>query len=122
MPRGRLGQSAKQSDPCRATAAATATATATQRAALIGRQAYPVREKGDTIARSMKPGVAIIFTGGTIAMKVDEARGGAVPALSGSDLLKLVPGIERVASIEPFDFACLPGPHMTPVRMLDLAR
>jgi L-asparaginase len=70
----------------------------------------------------MKPRVAIFFTGGTIAMKVDEARGGAVPALRGADLVRSTPGLEEVAEIEAIDFASLPGPHMTPSKMLELAR
>jgi L-asparaginase len=70
----------------------------------------------------MKPKVAIFFTGGTIAMKVDAARGGAVPALSSADILRATPGIEKVAAVEPIDFASLPGPHVTPAKMLDLAR
>jgi L-asparaginase len=70
----------------------------------------------------MKPRVAIFFTGGTIAMKIDEARGGAVPALSGADILRAAPGIGDVADIEPIDFASLPGPHVTPAKMLELAQ
>ena len=70
----------------------------------------------------MKPLVAIFLTGGTIAMKVDAARGGAVPALSGRDLIRLTPGIEQVAEIDVIDFASLPGPHMTPPKMLELSR
>jgi L-asparaginase len=70
----------------------------------------------------MKPRVAIFFTGGTIAMKMDAMRGGAVPALSGADLVRSAPGIEGVADIEAIDFASLPGPHMTPSKMLELSR
>jgi len=70
----------------------------------------------------MKPRVAIFFTGGTIAMRMDAAHGGAVPVLSGAELLRSVPGIEQIAAIEPIDFACLPGPHMTPSKMLELSR
>jgi L-asparaginase len=70
----------------------------------------------------MKPRVAIFFTGGTIAMKMDAARGGAVPALTGADLVRSTPGIEDVADIEAIDFASLPGPHMTPAKMLELSR
>jgi L-asparaginase len=69
----------------------------------------------------MKPRVAIFFTGGTIAMKMDAARGGAVPALSGHDLIRSTPGIELVADIDVIDFASLPGPHMTPPKMLELS-
>src|SRR5262245_55029795 len=70
----------------------------------------------------MKPRVAIFFTGGTIAMKLDEKRGGAVPALSGADLVRSTPGLDEVADIEAIDFASLPGPHMTPSKMLELSR
>lgn len=70
----------------------------------------------------MLPCVPIIFTGGTIAMRIDPTRGGAVPALSGADLVAAVPGLDGIADIRVVDFDRLPGPHMTPARMLDLAR
>jgi L-asparaginase len=70
----------------------------------------------------MLPCVPIIFTGGTIAMRIDPTRGGAVPALSGADLVLAVPGLDKIAEIQVLDFDRLPGPHMTPARMLDLAR
>ena len=37
------------------------------------------------------PRVKVISTGGTICMKVDPKTGGAVPALSGADLVAAVP-------------------------------
>lgn len=66
--------------------------------------------------------LAIIFTGGTFSMKIDEETGGAVPHFSGNDLLDLMPGIREKAHLEIFDFGKYPGPHMTPELMLSLAQ
>jgi L-asparaginase len=70
----------------------------------------------------MKARIAIFFTGGTICMRIDPATGGAVPALSGEEIVAQVPGLTEVASLEVIDFARLPGPHVTPRKMLELAR
>ncbi len=69
----------------------------------------------------MKPRIAIFFTGGTISMRVDPRSGGAIPALSGEEIIAQVPGLEAIADFEIINFACLPGPHMTPRKMLELA-
>ena len=60
--------------------------------------------------------IPILFTGGTISMRHDVAAGGAVPALSGRDILAATPGIDEVARVEPEDWGRFPGPHMTPER------
>ncbi len=70
----------------------------------------------------MKPRIALFFTGGTISMRIDPATGGAIPMLSGAEILAQVPGIETLAEIETIDFARLPGPHWTPERILQLAQ
>ncbi len=70
----------------------------------------------------MKPQLATFFTGGTISMKIDLATGGAVPAMSGREILAEVPRLEEIAGFEVIDFARLPGPHWTPGRMMELAR
>ncbi len=57
--------------------------------------------------------IAIVFTGGTISMKIDPAAGGAVPTLTGAKLLGLAPGIESIAPIEVHEWATMPGAHMT---------
>ncbi len=57
--------------------------------------------------------IVCVFTGGTISMRHDPAAGGAVPALSGREILALVPGIHDIADLEVDDFGALPGPHMT---------
>ncbi len=70
----------------------------------------------------MRPQVAIFFTGGTISMRIDAATGGAIPALSGEEILGLVPGIDDLADFEVVNFGLWPGPHVTPERMMDLAQ
>jgi len=70
----------------------------------------------------MKPRLATFFTGGTISMRIDPATGGAVPALSGEEIIALVPGLDRIAEFDLINFARLPGPHWTPGRMMELAR
>lgn len=72
--------------------------------------------------KPLKPRIAIIFTGGTIAMKLDEAFGGVVPALSASDILDAVPGVRDLADVEVYEFGRFPGPHMTPEKMCELSK
>ncbi|MFL5616649.1 MAG: asparaginase [Gemmatimonadaceae bacterium] len=61
--------------------------------------------------------IVLLFTGGTISMRTDSSAGGAVPALSGRDILALAPSIVQIADIEVVDFGAHPGPHMTMERM-----
>ena len=69
-----------------------------------------------------KPRLAMFFTGGTISMRIDPATGGAVPALSGEEIIALVPGLDQLADFDLINVARLPGPHWTPGRMMELAR
>jgi L-asparaginase len=69
-----------------------------------------------------KPRIAVVFTGGTISMRFDPAAGGPVPMLSGAEILAQVPGLDQIADLITIDFARLPGPHMTPHRMLELSQ
>jgi len=66
--------------------------------------------------------IGLLFTGGTISMKLDPATGAAVPAMSAADILAQVPGLGDIADIEVEDFSRLPGPHVTPEQMWRLAR
>lgn len=66
------------------------------------------------------PRVTLLATGGTISMRSDPAEGGAVPRLSGAEILHAVPGVEQVARIDVREFGRFPGPHMTPERMWEL--
>lgn len=53
-------------------------------------------------------------------MRIDQATGGAVPYLSGNELIELVPSIKDLAEIEIYDFGKYPGPHMTLDLMMQL--
>jgi L-asparaginase len=55
--------------------------------------------------------IIILTTGGTIAMKRDEAAGGAVPTLQASDFLALLPPDLAVIQVE--EYCNLPSAHFT---------
>jgi L-asparaginase len=65
--------------------------------------------------------VAIVFTGGTIAMRTDSAAGGRVPTLDGGAILALVPGLDAIADLVPIDRGLTPASHFTFPALLDLA-
>ena len=58
--------------------------------------------------------VHVLFTGGTISMRIDPEKGGAVPALSGEEIVARVQGLGREARLTLENYARLPGPHVTP--------
>ncbi|PYQ03931.1 MAG: L-asparaginase [Acidobacteria bacterium] len=58
--------------------------------------------------------VHVLFTGGTISMRVDPGTGAAMPALSGEEIVSKVPGLKKEARLTLEDYARLPGPHVTP--------
>lgn len=64
--------------------------------------------------------VVILATGGTIAMKYDEASQGLIPACSGEDLAQAVPGLGEIAHLEFEQFSNIASPGMTPQNMWDL--
>ncbi len=66
--------------------------------------------------------VGVIFTGGTISMKVDERLSAAIPAMSSEEIMSMVTNIDQIAEIEVIQFARIPGPHMTPDLMLALSQ
>ena len=65
--------------------------------------------------------VAIIFTGGTISMKVDPRIHAAIPALSSEEIISMVTNIEKFAQIELINYSNLPSPHITPSMMMEIA-
>jgi len=65
--------------------------------------------------------IAVIFTGGTISMKVDPRLNAAIPALSSEEIMAMVTNIEKFAEIEIINYGELPGPHMTPSKMIELS-
>jgi L-asparaginase len=66
------------------------------------------------------PKVSVITTGGTISMRYDPVQGGAVPAVSGQELLQMVPGLGDVADVELIEFSNVPSCHLTPLKMFEL--
>lgn len=64
--------------------------------------------------------IVLLFTGGTISMRHDSAAGGAVPSLTGHDIVALAPGVEQLAQLEIDDWGAFPGPHMSVERMWEL--
>ncbi len=58
--------------------------------------------------------VHVIATGGTIASTAEGADSGAAPTLSGADLVKAVPEIERFADVTVESVADSPGFDMSP--------
>ena len=70
----------------------------------------------------VKPRIAVIFTGGTIAMRTDAARGGAVPTIGGADLLAAVRGLDEIAEIVTIDWGLVPASHLTFAQVLEIGR
>ena len=66
------------------------------------------------------PRILLLATGGTISMRSDPEAGGAVPRLTGREILDAVPGIDQVAALEVREFGRYPGPHMTIERIWEL--
>lgn len=65
--------------------------------------------------------VAIIFTGGTISMKIDPRMHAAIPALSAEEIIGMVTNIENFSEIEVIDYANIPSPHITPSMMMEIS-
>ncbi len=60
------------------------------------------------------PNVVVVSTGGTIAEKESEKAGGAVPALTGADLVAAVPELKKLANIGTVSLCNIDSSHMTP--------
>ncbi len=69
----------------------------------------------------MKKKVVVIFTGGTISMKIDPEIHAAIPALNSDEIIAMVANIENVAEIESINFANIPSPHITIQHMMSIA-
>ena len=93
-------------------------ASDTRRAALVPRDTDRLPVTGYRLPDM----IGILFTGGTISMRVDPATGAAVPALGSREILEQVPGLAGISAIESEDVSRLPGPHVTPAHMWQLAQ
>jgi L-asparaginase len=68
------------------------------------------------------PKVMLVTTGGTIASRYDPAVDAIVAAVSGAQLLAMVPGLDEVAQVDLREFSLVPGWSITPEMMLDLCK
>jgi L-asparaginase len=65
--------------------------------------------------------VVLVFTGGTIAMRVDSNKGGAIPSLSSSDIVATLSGITEFKNLIIHEYSSIPSPSITPFHMSELA-
>ncbi|GJD59205.1 asparaginase [Methylobacterium dankookense] len=68
------------------------------------------------------PKIAVVATGGTIAMKLDPTTHAPVPALSGEDLVSAVPKLKDIATVAVTEFSNVPSDYMGPDRWPALSR
>src|SRR6516225_4932712 len=68
------------------------------------------------IAQNNLPVCPLIATGGTIAMKIDPVKKAPMPAISGEDLVALVPEVSKYAKIEVNNVSNVPSDYMDPAR------
>lgn len=73
-------------------------------------------------AQTPQPVVALIATGGTIAMKIDPVKKAPVPAISGEDLLATVPDVAKYAKVEVNNVSNVPSDYMDPPRWVQLSK
>ncbi len=64
--------------------------------------------------------IAVVFTGGTISMKVEPRIAAAIPAMKSTEIMAMVMNIDRIADIEIVNFAELPSPHITVEQLIKL--
>ncbi len=57
--------------------------------------------------------IAVVFTGGTISMKVDPRLAAAIPAMKSEEIMAMVMNIDKIADIEIINFSQLPSPHLS---------
>ncbi len=67
------------------------------------------------------PKLCIVFTGGTISMKMDDANHSVVPALNASDIFSSLLDHFHGYDLEMIEFSKLPSPSITPAIMLELS-
>ncbi len=64
--------------------------------------------------------VALIFTGGTIAMKVNSKLQGAIPSVTPDEILETLKNATDNVDLEAVGFSKLPSPSITPEKMHEL--
>ena len=83
-----------------------------QKMLVVGLMLLPVHMLAETAKKL--PHVVVVTTGGTVAMKYDKASGGVVPAVSGKDLIEAVRGLDKLATVETYEFSNIDSSHARP--------
>src|SRR5688572_32882585 len=65
-------------------------------------------------AQSALPRVVVLATGGTIASRFDPAIGALAPAVTGEDLVRSVPGLDKIARVTVEQISNIESADMTP--------
>ena len=73
------------------------------------------------MARTL-PHVAVVFSGGTIAMTLDPVSGRATPSLGGAEILARTPGLDEIADVDAIDWGLVPASHLRFGQVLEIAR
>jgi L-asparaginase len=68
------------------------------------------------------PRVVVLATGGTIASRYDPAIGALTPTATGADLVRAVPGLDKIAAVDVEQIANIGSADMTPDIWRQLAR
>jgi L-asparaginase len=66
--------------------------------------------------------VVMIFTGGTISMKIDEGNHSVIPALSANEIMSNLFNSDLYSDLETIEFSEIPSPSITPQIMLTLSK
>ncbi len=66
--------------------------------------------------------IYLVFTGGTITMRMDDSNHSLIPSLSASDIMMALLSTFDGQDLEVIEYAKLPSPSITPMIMLDLSK
>jgi len=66
--------------------------------------------------------IYMIFTGGTISMKIDDVSHTVKPALSANQIMQSLLDSQLYNELEVIEFSEVPSPAMTPTMMLEISR
>ncbi|MBU1144710.1 MAG: asparaginase [Firmicutes bacterium] len=65
--------------------------------------------------------VCLIFTGGTITMKIDDVNHSVIPAFSAAEIMASLLNSEIYKELEIIEFSKVPSPSITPQLMLEIS-
>jgi len=65
--------------------------------------------------------VCLIFTGGTITMKIDDVNHSVIPAFSANEIMASLLNSDMYNDLETIEFSKVPSPSITPQMMLDIS-